>query len=438
MAIVGASDRPGSQGGRVVGYLRRFGYAGRILPVHPTARTVRGLPAYPTVSAAGGPVDLALLLAPAASCQAALDDCAEAGTRAVVVGAAGFSDVPGGAKLQARLLRRARDAGIRLLGPNCIGAANFRSGLVASFSPLFDAYDSLRPGGLAIVSHSGGLGYGLASLAVERGLRPGWVVNTGNEADVGAGEVMCALAEEPDCDGVIAYLESDLSPRWLRRLRESGKPVAALRAGFSKAGRGLTVTAAAATTSGSGLSPAPDVEELLDLAASFSAPPPSGDVVVVTTSGGAGVLAADAIERAGLKPASLSADTNTRLRELLPPHASIGNPLDVTASVISDPSLLTRALSAVVRDPGCGGVVVCLCVLGGEAADTVCDSLIEASRLGKPILVSRTGADALAPDFRPRLAEAGIGVYATPARAVAALAESVRPESSTRSSQWTR
>ncbi|ADD45786.1 CoA-binding protein [Stackebrandtia nassauensis] len=419
IAVYGASDREGSAGGRVLDYLRAYGYTGRVIPVHPGADTVRGLQARPSL--AGAEAELALLLVGAARIPAALDDCLDAGVTTVIVGASGFAET-GAVAAQDALVARAAEAGARLLGPNCIGAANLHNGLIASFSPYFEA-EPATPGGLALVSHSGGLGFGITSLAAERGLAPGRVVTTGNEADLSAGEVMCALAEEPDCTGVLAYLESTPDPKWLKQLHATGKPIAALYASATTASSTNAGGSEARVLPQFGIELADDVDELLDFASGFDTPPPAGPrLAIVTTSGGAGHLATKAVAGSGLKLPEPSAATLKTLTESLPPYATIGNPVDVTATVTSDPGLLSRTLATVAADDGFDAVLVCLCVLAGPQAEQAAAAVIDAaSSSGKPILVSRTGSRELAPGFAARLAAAGIGVYPTPARAVAAL-----------------
>ncbi|MGH8877519.1 MAG: CoA-binding protein [Stackebrandtia sp.] len=420
IAVVGASDKPGSTGGRVLDYLRRGGFAGRVVPVHPSAATVRGLPATVSLTAVE-PVELALLLVPAARVPDALDDCLAAGVRTVIIGASGFAET-GDAATERELADRAAAAGARLLGPNCIGSANLHTGLVASFSPFFTA-GIPAPSGLAMVSHSGGLGFGIAGLAAERGLAPGRIVTTGNEADIGAGEVLCALAESEDCTGLLAYLESIPDPKWLARLHATGKPAAALYAAPHSRGNatGSGMEEAARVLPQYGIALAHDVDELLDLACGFGTPPPAGPRVgVVTTSGGAGHLAVQAIIGSGLILPPPAEATRTALSQLLPDYATIGNPVDVTASAASNESLLTRALSIMLADENLDTVLVCLCVLAGRQAEQVATAIAEAAG-NKPILVSRTGSRELAPGFDARLAAAGVGVYPSPGRAVAAL-----------------
>lgn len=441
VAVVGATDRAGALGRLPVAYLQRFGYAGRILPVNPRADTVLGLPAFPSVAAAraatGEPVELALLMVAAARVPDAIDDCAEAGVPVAVVMSSGFAEAGDeGAALQHEAVRQARAGGVRLVGPNCIGTVGFATGQVTSFSPLFSAADvPMRSGSVGFVSQSGALGYGAVSLALARGLGLGWAVNTGNEADVDAVEVLTELAELAECRALLGYVESLRDGAALRRLAALGKPIALIKAGSSEAGARAaashTGALAASDTVVDGvlrqlrIARAGDVDELLDLGDAFETPrrPAGTRVAVVTTSGGSGILAADAIAARGLDLAAFSPASQEALDAIVPAFGSAANPVDITATVMSDPALFDRCLDAVADDPGVDSVLACFCVLTGSDVDRMVASLTRvAERTGKPVLVARTGADFLAPKAAEALRAAGIPAYPTPARAVRALA----------------
>jgi acyl-CoA synthetase (NDP forming) len=431
VAVVGASTRPGTPGRLAVEFLQRYGYPGRILPVHPTAPQIAGLPAYPSVAAGGG-AELALILVPAPAVAAAVESCAAAGVRVAIVGTAGFAETGSeGRAAQDDLAARARAAGMRLVGPNCIGAAGFGTGQVASFSPMFSGEQTrLIPGGIGFASASGALGFGAVSLALERGMGLHAAVSTGNEADVTALEVLAALAAE--CSVLLGYLESLRDGAALRALADAGRPTALLVAGRSSAGARAAVshTGVLATpdrvVDGAlrqlGIVRVSDVDELLDVGdalASYPARRPGPRVAVVTTSGGAGILAADAIEAHGLSLARLAPSTVDVLKGIVPPYGVTTNPVDVTATVMRDRTLVRRALAAVAADPGVDAIVVCFCVLTGEDVDAIVAAL---SLVDKPVLVSRTGADHLAPGAGAALRAAGVPSYPTPARAVRAAA----------------
>lgn len=442
VAVIGATERPGAIGRLPVAFLQRYGYAGHILPVNPTAGTVLGLPAHPSVAAArettGEPVDLALVMVAAARVPDAIEDCAAAGVPVAVVMSSGFAEAgEQGAALQAEVVRRAAAGRVRLVGPNCIGTVGFATGQVSSFSPLFSAEDVPMPASSSIgfVSQSGALGYGAVSLALARGLGLGWAVNTGNEADVDAVEVLTELARLDDCAALLGYVESLADGEALRRLAGLGKPVALLKAGASEAGARAAASHTGALAASDGvvdgvlrqlrIARARDVEELLDLGDAFEQQrrPGGPRVAVVTTSGGSGILAADAVADRGLELASFSPATDAALAEIVPAFGSADNPVDITATVMSDPALFDRCLDVVADDENVDAVVACFCVLTGEDVDRMVDSLGRvAARTGKPVLVARTGADFLAPKAASALRGAGIPAYPTPARAVRALA----------------
>ena len=369
----------------------------------------------------------------------AIDDCAAAGVPVAVVMSSGFAEAGReGAALQEEAVRRARAGGVRLVGPNCIGTVGLRGRPGDARSPRCSRRRTSRcppRGRSGFVSQSGALGYGAVSLALARGLGLGWAVNTGNEADVDAVEVLTALAGLDECHALLGYVESLTDGEALRALAATGKPVALLKAGTSEAGARAAASHTGALAASDRvvdgvlrqlrIARARDVDELLDLGDAFEQPrrPAGPRVAVVTTSGGSGILAADAVAERRLELASFSPGTDAALAEIVPAFGSAANPVDITATVMSDPALFDRCLDVVADDDAVDAVVACFCVLTGDDVDRMVDSLARvAQRTGKPVLVARTGADFLAPKAAGALRAAGIPAYPTPARAVRALA----------------
>lgn len=452
IAVVGASARETTPGHAVLRYLWRFGYSGTIIPIHPTAVEIAGLPVWPSVRAArdatGQPVDLALILVPATAVPAAIDDCVASGVPVAIVGSSGFAETGvAGRAVQDDLVARARAGGMRVVGPNCIGSLGASDGLVASFSPLFGgAGTTLNAGsaasGIGFASASGALGFGTVSLALARGMALHAAVSTGNEADVSALEVLAALAADPGCDAVLGYAESLSDAAGLRALadaaRDHHKPVALLVGGVSTEGARAAASHTGALATGDrivegvlrqfGIARVADVDDLLDVGDAFSLAFRGdrliGDrVAVITTSGGSGILATDEIDRASLRLAVLAPETTTALETIVPAYGSAANPVDVTATVMNDRTLVRRALAAVAGDPGVDVLVVCFCVLVGADVDAIVDALTAVmASSGKPVVVARTGADHLAPQAAAALRAAGIPSYPTPARAIRAAA----------------
>jgi acyl-CoA synthetase (NDP forming) len=438
IAVIGATERAGALGRKPVDYLRRYGYPGRVLPINPKGGEILGFPAYRSVTEAPGPIDLALIMVSADRVPAAVDDCVAAGITVAIIASSGFAETGAhGAELQAETVARARAGGLRLIGPNCIGAVGFTGKVMATFSPLFSAESvvSLEPGGLGIVSQSGALGFGAASLGIERGMRPGWVITTGNDADVSALEVLDALAAEPACTGLLGYLENVPDVALLRSLAASGKPVALLKSARSEPGgrAAASHTGALATDDRVldaalrqlGIVRVDDIDALLDAGDAFDTPrrPRGPRVAIVTTSGGSGILAADEVIAQGLELADLSGETLATLGEIVPSFGSASNPVDVTAAVLSDSTLFDRSLAAIAADDSVDMIIGCFCVMTGVDVDKAVRSLAEvAQRSGKPVLVSRTGADFLAPEARATLRAAQLPDYPSPGRAVRAAA----------------
>ncbi|WP_327173943.1 acetate--CoA ligase family protein [Streptomyces sp. NBC_01335] len=445
IAVIGASERPGALGRKPMDYLLRYGYKGRVLPVNPRSAEILGVPAYPSVKDAPGPVDLALIMVAAARVADAVDDCVAAGVPLAIIASSGFAETgEEGARLQDEIVAKARAGGLRIIGPNCIGAVGYENRVLATFSPLFGAENvPFEPGTLAFVSQSGALGFGAASLALERGLRPGWVVSTGNDADVTALEVLRELATVPEVSGLLGYLEDTPDIGTLRALAASGKPVALLKSGRTEAGgrAAASHTGALATDDRVldaalrqlGIVRVDDIDELLDVARVFESErrPAGNRVAVVTTSGGSGILAADAIEGSGLALSPLRPESKAALGEIVPAFGAIDNPVDITATVLSDPSLFDRSLDVLIADDTVDIIVACFCVMAGPDVEKAVTSLRKAAEKGgKPILVARTGADFLAPDAPHDLRAAGLPEYPTPGRALraaAALWEVSRP-----------
>ena len=280
--------------------------------------------AYPSVQACPGPVDLAMLLVAADKVPAAIDDCIAAGVPVAIVCSSGFAEDrrPGSSAAgRNRGQGTGRRAARRRTQLHRGGRCRHRPGGFIQ-SAVRRGTDYARPRSLGFVSQSGALGYGTVSLAFERGIGLRQVVTTGNEADVSAMEAMCAIAEEPECTGVLGYVESLTDGPALRRLAALGVPVALLKAGRSDAGQRAAASHTGALAAGDrvvdaalrqlGIVRVDDIDELLDVAEAFAQPrrPAGPRAAVVTTSGGSGILAADAIERA--RPRAGHADKRHR------------------------------------------------------------------------------------------------------------------------------
>ena len=436
IAIIGATERPGAMGRLPLDYLLRYGFTGFIAPVNPKGGTILGLPVFANLGDVTEPIDLALIMVPAASVASAVRDCADAGVKACIVMSSGFAETgPEGQAAQDELVKIARTSGMRMVGPNCIGSVGGAGSVMATFSPVFSSESTPAPAGsIALVSQSGALGFGALSLAMERGVPIGIAVTTGNEAEVTAAEVSACLAADPAVTGLLMYVES-LDDLESLRSAAAHVPVAVLKAGRSEAGAlaAASHTGALATQDkvvdaalrSLGIARVTDIDDLLDVGAVFAsgARMAGRRIGIVTTSGGSGILATDAIEAAGLELAQLSEETIRALEAIVPSYGNATNPVDVTAAVMTEPGMFERCLDVLADDLNVDAVVACFAVLVGDDVTRIANALQSLrERTLMPVVVARTGASSLAPHAAALLAKARVPAYSTPERAVNALA----------------
>ena len=435
IAIIGATERENAMGRAPIEYLQRFGFSGDIYPINPKSSTILGLPSYPKFSDVQSEIDLALIMLPASSVETALIECAGAGVKVVIVMSSGFGESDeAGSLAQNRLVKIAKDAGMRLVGPNCIGSVGGANKLVASFSPVFSSSTTtVEAGNIALVSQSGALGYGMYSLGIEQGVPLGVVVTTGNEADVTNLEVAQALADDASVSAILLYAESLTDVEALRTI-SAKKPTAILKVGRSAQGAiaAASHTGALATEDriidaaikATGAVRVDDVEQLLDAGLIFASGAKSlgKRVAIITTSGGSGILATDALEKNGLELAVLAPETLAALAGIVPSYGNATNPVDVTAAVMSTPDLFEKCLDVLAKDSGVDSIVACFAVLVGADVERIASALggVRAVR-NLPIAVARTGSKNLAPLASGIFKSLNIPVFPTPDRAVAAL-----------------
>lgn len=443
VAVVGASADPVKVGHAILNNLVASGYPGAILPVHPRLDRVLGLPAYPDVVAAaaaargaGTPVDLAVLAVPAEAVPEAVTACGQAGVGYAAVITAGFGETgPEGARLEAEVVRRARRAEVRLLGPNSLG-------LLSAATPLNTLFTAGQPaaGPVAFVSQSGAVWAAMLDWSLARGVGFSHFVSLGNRADLDEADILDGLAGDPETRVICLYLEGvGEGPRLVRALRRATRTV---QVAVLKAGTGREGARAAASHTGAlagsdrafdaalrhvGAHRAGSLEELLDLAVALAARPfPRGDrVAVLTNAGGPGILATDQVEREGLRMARPAPSTAAALRQRLPAAAAVGNPVDLLAE--ADAARYRLALDGLGSDPGVDAVVAVL--LPGARADpgAVAETLTawRARHPRVPVFAALTGGDSVARAVAA-LGAAGVPCFPSPERAVRALAGAVR------------
>ena len=369
VAVVGVSSKDESLSGRLLGNLLAAGFTGAVYPVNPRAAEVRGLRCYPSLAAVPGPIDLAVVMVPKDAVLAAVEECAAAAVKGVVVITAGFREGgASGAALERAVVGRLRAAGIRMIGPNCMGLINTDPAirLDASFTPA-----PARAGAVAFASHSGALGVAMLEAARNSGLGFSQFVSLGNCADVNVCDLLEAWERDEATRTIMLYLEGIDEPARFRQLASRitrEKPVIAFKGGRSAAGQRAasshTGALAAADTAVDallrqcGVVRAETLEELFDLAVACErvVPPAGRRVAIVTNAGGPAIAACDALAREGLILAELAPAVQEALRSFLPPEAAVGNPVDMLPS--ATPDNFARAVELIARDRGVDATVV--------------------------------------------------------------------------------
>ena len=442
VAVIGASRRRGTVGGEIFHNLLASCFPGPVYPVNAAAPVVQSVTAYPTVESIAGPVDLAVIVVPADDVLTVAAQCARKAVRALLVASAGFAELGEvGRRRQAELLRICRSAGMRLIGPNCMGLLSTDPAvpLNATFAP------GMPPAGrIGFLSQSGALGLAIIDRASALGLGLSTFVSVGNKADISANDLLQYWESDPRTDVILLYLESFGNPRKFSRLARRiarTKPIVAVKSGRSRAGSraagshtGALVassdTPVEALFDQSGVIRTDTLAELFDVASLLAHQPvPKGRRVgIVTNAGGPAILCADACEAEGLEVPVLSDAMQAKLRELLPPEASVTNPVDMIAAATAEQ--YQRTIEAVGRDPEIDALVVIYIPPVVTRPEDVAAAIVagaqalKRARIDKPLLAVFMSAAGV-PDAL-RAADVGIPSYPFPENAAIVLARTAR------------
>lgn len=437
VAVIGASRDRGTIGGELFHNLLSYGFAGPVYPVNPSAEVVQSVPAYKSVEDIPGPVDLAVVVVPEKFVIETVTACGRKGVKALVVISAGFGETgkEGQAK-QAELMRVCRAAGMRLIGPNCMGIINADPSvrMDATFAP------GVPPAGrVGFSSQSGALGLAIIELANSLGLGISTFVSVGNKADISGNDLLRYWEHDEGTSVILLYLESFGNPKKFSQIaRRVGrkKPIVVVKSGRSAAGAratsshtGALIAASDVTVNAlfrqSGVIRTDTLEELFDVASLLvNQPLPSGNrVAIITNAGGPGILGADACEARGLEVPVLSDETQKALREFLPAGAGIGNPVDMIASATAEQ--YGRAIEVVSTDKNVDSMIVMFTPPLITRSEDVAREIVAAVKrvnLNKPVLtVFLSGNEA--PEA---LRNAQIPAYKYPETAAIALARAAR------------
>ncbi len=428
IAVIGATERKGVVGRTVVENLQAGGYQGALYPVNPKRDTILGLKAYPSIGAIGQPVDLAVIITPAATVPAVMAECVYAHVQYAIIISAGFKEAgPAGLELEEQVAVQARRGRVRFIGPNCLGVVNVPAKLNATFAP------SMPPvGKISMISQSGALCVAILDWAASIGLGLNKVVSFGNKADLNEVDFLRAFAADPDTSVVAAYLESITEgDRFLEVAEEiaSVKPVVVLKVGVTQAGAKAASShtgslagadmAYWAAFKRSGVIRAEHLEALFDYALAFATQPlPAGKrLAIITNAGGPGIMAADAAELCGLQLLPPTAQTRAKLQKALPATAALGNPIDVIGD--AEPDRYIKALKLVQKDDNVDGILVVVIPANMTQPLELAKQLHAAHDGKKPLLTAFMGGKEVRA-ARDYLMQAGIPDYPAPNRAVEA------------------
>lgn len=430
VAVIGASTVPGKLGHDILYNLIHAGFPGPIYPINPKATEILGLPAYKQIGDTPAPPELAVIVIPARAVPGAVEQCGQAGVKAAIIVTGGFAEAgPEGEQLQAEVTQVARRYGVRLIGPNCQGVNNPHHKLCASW-PLLTT-----PGRMAFISQSGTVGAALMDWAAQDRLGVSVFVSLGNRADVDEADAIAYFNDDPHTAVIALYVEGVKRPVYfLDALAAARKPIIILKAGRTAPGR---LAAESHTKSLAGVDAVFDaifrkyrvyradtLEELYDYAKglAYLAKPSGRRLLTVTSSGGAAILAIDAAASLGFEAPLPSPALQEQLRQLVPPHCAVGNPVDLTGDVMSEPGLYKKVIEAARSEYDY------LVVIFG-------DPIPGASQVvtpGAPELVIFLGGAEVERQEVPLMQQQGIPVFPTPERGLKALAQFLRFEPAVR------
>ncbi len=430
VAVVGAGREPGKLGYDVLNNLLQYGYSGQIHPINPKADEILGLKCYPTVLDVPGPVDLAVIVVPARFVPEVIQQCGEKGVTGAVIISAGFKEAGlEGVKLERQVVATAKEYGLRIVGPNCLGIIDTVQPMDVSFA------DGFPPRGeIAFMSQSGALCTAILDWALANKIGFSYFVSLGNKADVDEVDLMEAWEGNPNAKVMIAYVEGLRDGRRFmdvaRRVTQH-TPVIAVKSGNTEAGS-RAVSSHTGSLAGSnraydaafrqtGVLRASSIQELFDYAIGFAYQPVlrGNRIAIVTNAGGPAIMATDALESSGLKLASLSKETIEHLQANLPEAANTYNPIDVLGDARADRYAL--GIEAALRDPNVDGLIV---ILTPQVMTRIEETAREIGRLAalndKPVVACFMGEARVSPGI-DILTELRVPNYPFPERAAAAL-----------------
>jgi acetate---CoA ligase (ADP-forming) len=437
IAIIGASENPNKVGGRPVHYLDKFGFKGKIFPINPSRPEVQGYKCYKSLDDLPEAPEMVIVAVAGDNAIGVVEDCAAPGVKIAVVMASGFGEVDAveGKAKERRMVESAHKAGMRIVGPNSQGLANFGTGAIASFSTMFMDMDMDRAEGhVAMLSQSGALSTVPVGFLRQRGIGVRHTHATGNDADVTVGELAVAVAEDPEVKLLLLYLESIPDKKYLEELAavalDRDLPTIASKSGRSEAGRAAAQSHTGALANEDrvvdaffehhGIWRAPDMRGLVEATELYLKgwKPKGRRLVAISNSGAVCVMTADAATAVGMPMAKLADETDKKLKGILPSFATTTNPIDLTAALLSNSRLFGDILPVIAEDPAADAFLIGVPVAGpGYDVEAFArDAAAFGKQTGKPLVIAATQHSVAA-----QFAAEGSSVFPTETEAVMAL-----------------
>ncbi|MEM4718199.1 MAG: CoA-binding protein [Desulfurococcaceae archaeon] len=436
IAIVGASRTPGKIGYVILRNIIAYGYTGKIYPINPHADEILGYRAYPSILSVPEELDVAVVAVPAQEVPRIIEECGKKGVKVAVVITSGFSEV-GNIELEDKIVKIAREYGVRILGPNIFGYAYTPSNINATFGPL-----EIEKGNIALISQSGALGIALMGWTIMNEIGLSALFSVGNMADIDVAELSTLLADDPNTRVIAIYLEGIKPGRGVDFVMKMSqvtlkKPVVVIKAGRTSRGMKAVASHTGSLAGSDALYDAAlkqagvirtfTVEEMFDVARAFAQQPlPKGEnTVIITNGGGVGVLATDASEITGVKLVEPSTELMNAFRQAMPWFGSPKNPVDLTGQAGVDNYL--HALKIAVESPEIDNIVILYCrtaVLDPKELSKAIVDFYEEHKVEKTTLVSFVGGQDTY-DAMTYLNRRNIPSYPSPERAVNALSKMI-------------
>jgi acetate---CoA ligase (ADP-forming) len=429
IAVIGASRNPDKVGYAVMANLVNAGFKGPIVPINLDGGEILGVKCYKSLGEYPGQVDLSIIMVAGKYVKDAINSSIKAGAKSIIVITAGFKEVgEAGAKAEQELVQICRAAGVRMVGPNCLGVLNTDHAMNATFAPSVPP-----PGKISVISQSGALCVAILDWAASQKLGLGKVISIGNKADLNEVDFIQTLAADAETKVIAGYLESIKEGDKFLRVAEQAagiKPVVILKVGVTSAGAKAASShtgslagadmAYGAAFKRAGVIRAENFEALFDYATAFAMQPlPNGErVAVITNAGGPGIMAADATESLGLKLMAPGKESDAKLRTFMPAAGAFGNPIDVIGD--ADPDRYTKAFEVMQDDDSIDAIIVVVTPQNMTKPLELAEKLGAAHKGKKPLLAAFMGGTEVAA-AKEKLMALGIPNYPSPDRAVTAL-----------------